>query len=426
MEKTRRNNQKGITLIALVITIIVLIILAGISIMMISGQDGILSRAGNAKEINIAGQEKEQIQLAYSAALIDTKGTKITAENFQTELNKYAEATVTENADGSFNIVFTKTNNSYTFDSGNFVEGSGSSINWEEILADANSNPDKYKSEDQSSTNGDIGIGTDGKPVNLDLWTYRIINGNEISLSRVTGCVVVAGYDKNNIVNGQIIGKVPQYIKIDGKNEFYQVTDMKYTFYKCSNLTTAPEIPNSVTSMSNTFDECSNLTTAPEIPNSVTDMKATFYGCSSLTTAPEIPNSVTDMTWTFNGCSSLTTAPEIPNSVTNMNNTFYECSNLTTAPEIPDSVTDMSGTFYGCSSLTTAPEIPNYVTDLWYTFCACYKLEGIIVINANPTRYADCFLNAATKGSGLKVTGSSNKLDELIATGDSNYIKKGK
>ena len=333
MEKTKRNNQKGITLIALVITIIVLIILAGISIMMISGQDGILSRAGNAKEINIAGQEKEQIQLAYSAALIDTKGTKITAENFQTELNKYAEATVTENADGSFNIVFTKTNNSYTFDSGNFVEGSGSSINWEEILADANSNPDKYKSENQSSTNGDIGIGTDGKPVNLDLWTYEVINGNEIKLSRGISCDLVAGYDKNNIVNGQIIGKVPQYIKISGKNEFYLVTNMGYTFSRCSSLTTAPEIPNSVTNMSDTFSYCSILTTAPEIPASVTSMVSTFE--------------------------------------------------------------------------------------------KCYKLEGTIVINANPKNYGSCFKNAATEGSGLKVTGSSNKLDELIATGNSNYIKKG-
>ena len=426
MEKTKRNNQKGITLIALVITIIVLIILAGISIMMISGQDGILSRAGNAKEINIAGQEKEQIQLAYSAALIDTKGTKITAENFQTELNKYAEATVTENADGSFNIVFTKTNNSYTFDSGNFVEGSGSSINWEEILADANSNPDKYKSENQSSTNGDIGIGTDGKPVNLDLWTYEVINGNEIKLSRRISCDMVAGYDKNNIVNGQIIGKVPQYIKIDGNNEFYLVTDMYNTFGSCSSLTTAPEIPNSVTNMSWTFSNCSNLTAAPVIPNSVTNMSYTFYECSNLTTAPEIPDSVTSMYNTFEDCSNLTTAPEIPNSVTDMTGTFKGCSRLTTAPEIPNSVTNMSITFEGCSSLTTAPEIPNSVTNMSWTFCSCSKLEGTIVINANPTRYVDCFRNAATQSSGLVVTGSSNKLDELIATGDSNYIKKGK
>ena len=42
-----KNNQKGITLIALVVTIIVLLILAGVSIAMLSGEGGIL---GNAKE----------------------------------------------------------------------------------------------------------------------------------------------------------------------------------------------------------------------------------------------------------------------------------------------------------------------------------------------------------------------------------------
>ena len=49
MKKTKRKNeQKGITLIALIITIIVLIILAGISIMMISGQNGILNKTAHA------------------------------------------------------------------------------------------------------------------------------------------------------------------------------------------------------------------------------------------------------------------------------------------------------------------------------------------------------------------------------------------
>ena len=43
------KNQKGITLIALVITIIVLLILAGVSISMISGDDGIATQAVRAK-----------------------------------------------------------------------------------------------------------------------------------------------------------------------------------------------------------------------------------------------------------------------------------------------------------------------------------------------------------------------------------------
>jgi hypothetical protein len=55
----------------------------------------------------------------------------------------------------------------------------------------------------------------------------------------------------------------------------------------------------------------------------------TFYGCTSLTQAPEIPSSVTDMWYTFYGCTSLTQAPEIPSSVTDMRYTFYGCTNLT-------------------------------------------------------------------------------------------------
>lgn len=53
------KNVKGITLIALVITIIVLLILAGITINMISSQDGILNKAVTAKEATEKAKEKE-------------------------------------------------------------------------------------------------------------------------------------------------------------------------------------------------------------------------------------------------------------------------------------------------------------------------------------------------------------------------------
>ena len=46
----KKKQAKGITLIALVITIIVLLILAGVSIAMLTGQNGILTQAQNAKE----------------------------------------------------------------------------------------------------------------------------------------------------------------------------------------------------------------------------------------------------------------------------------------------------------------------------------------------------------------------------------------
>ena len=61
------KNQKGITLIALVITIIVLLILAGVSIAMLTGDNGILTRAGDAKMAQIEGEVQEKINLAIQA-----------------------------------------------------------------------------------------------------------------------------------------------------------------------------------------------------------------------------------------------------------------------------------------------------------------------------------------------------------------------
>ena len=64
-EKTelKQKNQKGITLIALVITIIVLLILAGVSIATLMGDNGILTRASDAKEQTEIASVKEQAQL---------------------------------------------------------------------------------------------------------------------------------------------------------------------------------------------------------------------------------------------------------------------------------------------------------------------------------------------------------------------------
>ena len=62
------KNEKGITLIALVITIIVLLILAGISIAMISGEDGILGRAKSASVESKLAEDKEAAIMDLNAA----------------------------------------------------------------------------------------------------------------------------------------------------------------------------------------------------------------------------------------------------------------------------------------------------------------------------------------------------------------------
>lgn len=65
------KGNKGITLIALVITIIVLLILAGVSIAMLSGENSILKR-GNEASINTAiSSGKEKVALAINEALTE-------------------------------------------------------------------------------------------------------------------------------------------------------------------------------------------------------------------------------------------------------------------------------------------------------------------------------------------------------------------
>ena len=62
------KKQNGITLVALVITIIVLLILAGVSISLVVGQGGILGKATNAVDANEVATVKQEIQLAVADA----------------------------------------------------------------------------------------------------------------------------------------------------------------------------------------------------------------------------------------------------------------------------------------------------------------------------------------------------------------------
>ena len=64
MRKHKINKTSGITLIALVVTIIVLLILAGISIQMLTGDNGILNRAEQTVEKHSDANELEKIQIA--------------------------------------------------------------------------------------------------------------------------------------------------------------------------------------------------------------------------------------------------------------------------------------------------------------------------------------------------------------------------
>ena len=82
------KNETGITLLALVITIIVLLILAGITINAITGDNGIIGNAGQAKEETEIANEKEIVEKATVQAMGNNKYGNIEEYELQKQLDK--------------------------------------------------------------------------------------------------------------------------------------------------------------------------------------------------------------------------------------------------------------------------------------------------------------------------------------------------
>lgn len=108
------KNQNGITLIALVITIIVLLILAGISIAMLTGDNGILKKANDATTATGKAEAEEAVKLALATILANKNdptytGTEntVTFSNIQSVVAKDNNSAVltNESAESSTDIV---------------------------------------------------------------------------------------------------------------------------------------------------------------------------------------------------------------------------------------------------------------------------------------------------------------------------------
>ena len=74
--KTMIEGKGGITLISLIITIIILIILAGVSIAMLTGENGVLTQADLAKKLTEVSSEKEVITLIMQMHYIEPENGK--------------------------------------------------------------------------------------------------------------------------------------------------------------------------------------------------------------------------------------------------------------------------------------------------------------------------------------------------------------
>ena len=176
-QQIEKENQKGITLLALVITIIVLLILAGITISAITGDNGIIGNAGRAKEETEIANEKEIIEKATVQAMGNNQYGNIEEDELQEQLNKETGEGKTEATDigNEFEIIFNESNRYYIVDKdGNVGEA-------QDIIKDKNP--------------GDITVGKDGETLDgseehpYEIWCIEdlvsfsnMVNGSGIKL----------------------------------------------------------------------------------------------------------------------------------------------------------------------------------------------------------------------------------------------------
>ena len=99
------KQERGITLIALVITIIVLLILAGVSIAMLTGENGILTQSQNSKVKSNDAETAERINMELNAQLTNAMTGKAfdTADAIESHIGTLPTGysfTVTQSATG--------------------------------------------------------------------------------------------------------------------------------------------------------------------------------------------------------------------------------------------------------------------------------------------------------------------------------------
>ncbi len=155
MEKLKEElkyDKKGITLISLVITIIVLLILAGVTIAILIGDNGILNRATEAKNKIEEAEELEALKLSITSSQMEDINTleikKEALENaIKQQFGNSKDFTITDNNDGSFLVNMNDTQRMY------YIDESGEIIGQSKILKISTADELKAFRDDVNSGN---------------------------------------------------------------------------------------------------------------------------------------------------------------------------------------------------------------------------------------------------------------------------------
>ena len=196
--KVKENKkERGITLIALITTIIVLLILAGISIGAITGSNGIIGQAQSAKEETEISQEKEIIDISTVEAMGKNNRGNLEEEEFQSAIDKHTneKADVTDIGE-EFEVFFEESSRYY------IVDKDGNILSYDNVVID------KSPGDITKDENGKELAGTEDEPYEIwcieDLCDFSNIINNNKTISYVTLMQTLDFNSNRSYVNGKI------------------------------------------------------------------------------------------------------------------------------------------------------------------------------------------------------------------------------
>lgn len=439
------EGKTGITLIALVITIIVLLILAGVSIMMLTGDNGILQRAVDAKEKTEIEQYREQIQVEVIGSY--EKNGDLIATKIKDNIENHISGASVDGEDFDLDVTigeykFKIKNDGQVIEDGkikdipkvkatlkNSISEALGTINQEEFIAMNRDIPDvlkpyltmllgsgelnaaavtkieKFNGTSEQAQEKGVVVSTDDSEKPIYMW-FEQDEGKKEKFN-----ILIYNININS-------GKLYWYSEA---NEIYFNPDCKELFFDFQNLEDVNSIKawktDNVTNMHSMFEGCMKLSNINAMKDwntsNVVNMSRMFCDCGSLNDISALKNwdvkKVEDMSYLF-GLSLDTNIHKVPI----VDGTVFSKWNTS-------SVRDVSNMFAYCSELTSL-NLSNFDTkniELGYSmFAECNKLQKIIVgPNWDGTKFDDknVFNGCTALVGGAGTTYSQNEHDGKYA-----------
>ena len=414
-----KRNARGITLIALVITIIVLLILAGVTIAALSGDNGILKRATEAKKGTNQSTVEEITKLSINGLITDNLGdtSTITPEVLANRIDKdYNRTDVTaEDSEFPTNMIFGKEGLKVPVDIKLSVGSAEKNV---EGIYSADIDESKIAPQDlfiyePISTGSNNKIASTGDMSSLPLKEARITgikpqycNGG--GYDKTTGQQVLN--DTNYKINYEGITDtliVPYQVEID--EEMYRVTEVNLTVTGRDGggigTVGLPNIENiiypdtvkkiiGIPNLDNgEYTEKSVLKTCI-LPSKITEIPEELFKHSEELTEISMPKGITKIgDYAFRNCKALRNI-NIPKGLTSIGKgAFLDCTGLTDI-SIPDGVTNIGpGAFDACTKLAS-------VTYKGVTYHS--RNELLSALSANNVAVESDMFNGKFKGTALQ------------------------